>query len=155
MRTHNIWLYPRHTKYAEGLYSFCRFRSSVRPSVFPSVRPSVHAFVRYNQVLLRSFLIMYISAATYQKLFIFGMGVPGRVLLHSTSIDPWAMPWGGASGQNLECLNKVVYFYIQVLLWRFLSISLQQLIRNYSYLVWEYLGKFSSFLHQNKDALIK
>ena len=61
---------------------------------------------------------MYISAATYQKLFIFGMGVPGRVLFHSTSIDPWVMPQGGARGQNLGCLNKVVYcsLFIQQLL---------------------------------------
>ena len=58
----------------------------------------------YNQVLLRSFLIMYISAATYQKLFIFGMGVPGRVLFHSTSMDPWVQ--GGARRQNLGCLSK-------------------------------------------------
>ena len=30
----------------------------------------------------------YNSAATDQNLFIFGMGVPGRVLFHSTSMDP-------------------------------------------------------------------
>ena len=45
--------------------------SSVRPGVIPSVNPF------YNLVLLRSFLITYNSAATDQKLFIFGMGVPG------------------------------------------------------------------------------
>ena len=49
----------------------------------------------YNQVLLRNFFIMYISAATYQKLFIFDIGVPGRVLFHSTSMDPWVMPRAG------------------------------------------------------------
>ena len=43
---------------------------------------------------------MYISAATYQKLFIFGMGVPGRVLFHSISMDPLVMPQGGAKGQT-------------------------------------------------------
>ena len=43
----------------------------------------------------------YNSAATDQKLFIFGMGVPGRVLSHSISMDPWVMPQGGARGQNL------------------------------------------------------
>ena len=70
---------PRHTKYAEGVYSIRRFR----PSVCPSFRPSVN-----TQVLFRSYLITYISAATYQKLFIFGLGVPGRVFFHSTSMDP-------------------------------------------------------------------
>ena len=63
---------------------------------------------------------MYISAATYQKVFIFGMGVPGRVLFHSTSLDPWVTPRGGARGQNLGCLNKVVYCCNQVLLQSFL-----------------------------------
>ena len=43
----------------------------------------------------------YNSAATDQKLFIFGMGVLGRVLFHSTSMDPWVMPKGGARVQNL------------------------------------------------------
>ena len=52
---------------------------------------------------------MYISPATCQKLFIFGMRVPVRVLFHSTSIDPWVLPWGRARGQNLGSLNKVVY----------------------------------------------
>ena len=37
----------------------------------------------------------YNSAATDQKLFIFGMGVPGRVLFHSTSMDPWVIPRAG------------------------------------------------------------
>ena len=41
------------------------------------------------------------SAATDQNLFIFGMGVLGRVLFHSTSMDPWVMSKGGARGQNL------------------------------------------------------
>ena len=63
---------------------------------------------------------MYISAATYQKLFIFGMGVPGMVSFHFTSMDPWIMPQGGARGQNLGCLSKVVYCYNQVLLRSFL-----------------------------------
>ena len=43
----------------------------------------------------------YNSAATQQKLFIFGMWVPGRVFVLSTSMDPWVMPQGGARGQNL------------------------------------------------------
>ena len=43
----------------------------------------------------------YNSAATDQNLFIFGMGIPGRVLFHSTSMDSWVMPQGGARGQNL------------------------------------------------------
>ena len=51
----------------------------------------------------------YNSAATNQKLFIFGMGVDERVLFHSTSMDPWVMPQGGARGQNLGHSNKVVY----------------------------------------------
>ena len=58
---------------------------SVRPSVRPGVIPSVNPF--YNQILLLSFLITCNSAATDQKLFIFGMGVPGRVLFHFTSVD--------------------------------------------------------------------
>ena len=79
------------------------FVRSVRPGVILSVYPF------YNQVLLGSFLITYNSAATDQKLFIFGMGVSGRVLFHSTSMDPWVMPQGGARGQNLGHPNKVVY----------------------------------------------
>ena len=69
----------------------------------------------YNQVLLQSFLIMYISTATCQKLFIFSMEVPVRVLFHSTSIDPWVLPWGRARGQNLGHLNKVVYCSLFIL----------------------------------------
>ena len=65
---------PRHMKYAKGVYSFHLFCLSIPPSVLPSVQ-------FYNQVLLRSFLITYNSAATDQKLFIIGIGVPGRVLL--------------------------------------------------------------------------
>ena len=95
------FLYPRPTKYAERVYSFRRFR----PSVIPSVNTC------YNQVLLRSFLIMCISAATYQTPFIIGIGVPGMVLFHSTSMGPSVMPRGGARGQNLGSLNKVVYCY--------------------------------------------
>ena len=51
-----------------------------------------------NSVMFTSkFYMMYLSfaynsAATDQKLVIFGMGVPGRVLFHSTSMDPWFMP---------------------------------------------------------------
>ena len=70
---------------------------------------SISLLTFYNQVLLRSFLITYNSAATDQKLFIFGMGVPGRVLFHSTSMGPWVMPKGRARGQNLGHPNKVVY----------------------------------------------
>ena len=66
----------------------------VCPSVFPGVIPSINPL--YNQALLRSFLITYNSAATDKKLFIFGMGVPERVLFHSTSVDPWVMSQGGA-----------------------------------------------------------
>ena len=50
----------------------------------------------------------YNSAATDQKLFIFDMEVHGRVLFHSTSMDPWVMPQGGARGQSLGHPNKIV-----------------------------------------------
>ena len=66
---------------------FCRFC----PSVFPFVIPSVNT---------------YISAATYQKLFIFGIGVPGRVLFHSTSMNPWVMPWVGLEVRILDASIK-------------------------------------------------
>ena len=73
--------------YIVFVHSICQFVCpSIRPSVCPDVIPSVNPF--YNQVLLRSFLITYNSAATDQKLFIFGIGVPGRVLFHSTSMRP-------------------------------------------------------------------
>ena len=49
----------------------------------------------------------YNSAATDQFFFLFGMGIPGRVLFHSTSMDPWVMPQGGARGQYLGHPNKV------------------------------------------------
>ena len=47
---------PRHTKYAEGVYSFRQFRPSV-PSVLLSICPSVIQSVNpfYNQVLLQFF----------------------------------------------------------------------------------------------------
>ena len=69
--------------------SFCL---SVHPSIHLSFPPSVILSINtcYNQVLLQSFLITYISAATDKKLFIFGLGVPGRVLFHSTSMNPRA-----------------------------------------------------------------
>ena len=95
--------------YIVFIHSVCPF---VCPFIHPSICPSVILFVNHfcNQVLLRSFLITYNSAATDQKLFIFGMGVPGRVLFDSTSMNPWVvMPQGGARGQNLGHLNKVVY----------------------------------------------
>ena len=80
---------------------------SVHPTIYPDVVLSVNPF--YNQVLLRSFLITYNSAATVQKLLIFGNGVPGRVLFHSTSMNHWVLPQGRARGQNLGHPNKVVY----------------------------------------------
>ena len=70
----------------------CSVSPFICPSMRPVVIPSINLF--YNQVLLWSFLIIYNSAATDQKLFIFGMGVPGRVLFHSASMDPWVMPQG-------------------------------------------------------------
>ena len=81
--------------------------SVLHPSICTSVIPSINPF--YNEVFLRSFLITYNSAATDQKLFIFGMRVLGRVLFHSTSKDPWVMPQGGARDKNLGHPNKVVY----------------------------------------------
>ena len=88
-------------KYAEREYSLHRF---LCPSVIPSVN------ICYNQVLIQSFLITYISAGTDQKLFIFGMGVPRKILFHSTSMKPWVMPEEGvggcrARGRNLGHLN--------------------------------------------------
>ena len=107
--------------------SFCLcIRLSILPSVHLSVIPCVNTC--NNQVLLRSFLIMYISTATYQKLFTFGMGVPWRVLFHSTSMDPRVMPRGGARGQNLGYLNKVVYCYNQVILLNFLIMYISAVI---------------------------
>ena len=100
-------LYPWHMKYAKGICSFCQFRLSIRLSIYPSISPSVNPF--YKQVLLQSFFITYNSAAIDQTLFIFGMGVPGRVLYYSTSMNPWVMTKGGARGQNLGHPNKVVY----------------------------------------------
>ena len=99
------------SSYTPGIHSMPKeyivFVGFVCPFVCPSVMPSVNLF--YNQVLLRSFSITYNSAATDQKLFIFVIGVPGRVLFHSTSMNPWVMPQGGARGQNLGHPNKVVY----------------------------------------------
>ena len=69
------------------LKGYIVFVHSVSLFVCPSTRSSVPF---NNQVLLGSFLITYNSAATDQKLFIFGMEVhvPGRVLFHSTSMNP-------------------------------------------------------------------
>ena len=47
----------------------------------------------------------YNSAATDLKLFIFGMGVPGKVLFQPTSMGPWDMPQDEARGQNLGHLQ--------------------------------------------------
>ena len=87
------------------------FIHSVSPFVCPSICPSIHpsGCDFYNQVLLQSFLITYNSAATDQKLSIFGMGVPGRVLFHFTCTNPWVMPQGRDRGQNLGHPNKVVF----------------------------------------------
>ena len=50
---------------------------------------------------------------SYQKLFIFGIGVTGRVLFHSTFMNPWAMPRDGARGKILGRLNnKVVMQFV-------------------------------------------
>ena len=56
-----------------------------------------------------SCFISYNSAATDQQLFIFGMGEPGRVLFHSTSMNSWVMPKGRAKIQNLGHSSEVVY----------------------------------------------
>ena len=56
-----------------------------------------------------TFLVFYNSVATDQKLFIFGVGVPGRALFHSSSMNHWVMPQGGAKDKNLGHPNKVVY----------------------------------------------
>ena len=86
-----------HSFYTPGIRSMPAFVCPQGYIVFVcSVRQSVNPFF-----LLQSFLITYKSAATDQKLFIFSMGLPGRVLFNSTSMDPWVMPQGGARGQNL------------------------------------------------------
>ena len=83
---------------------------SVHLSVLLSVRMWLHQLTdSITKFYFRSFLITYNSAATDQKLFMFGMGVPGRVLFHFTSIHPWVMPQGGARGQNPGHPSKVVY----------------------------------------------
>ena len=72
------WLYPRHTK-----YSFCWFHSSDCPSIslwFHLLTPAVTKF----------FYGVYLCSS-YHKLLIFGMGVPGRVLFHSTSVGFWVI----------------------------------------------------------------
>ena len=61
----------------------------------------------HSRISLKFFLITFNSTATDQKLFIFGMGVPGRILFHSTSMNPCVMPQGGGRGQNLGHPNKV------------------------------------------------
>ena len=134
-------LYPRHTKYAEEVYSFCRFHPFV--SVFPSVRPSIradakyiprllillmsglfhHCWVHYNvrpwfHPLTLSITKFYFEVfgllVTLQPLiknFLYVvLGIPGRVLFHSTSMNPWVMPQGGTRGQNLGHPNKVVVY---------------------------------------------
>ena len=60
-----------------------------------------HSVMFTSKFYVKFLSFAYNSAATDQKLFIFGMGVPGRVLCHSTSMDPWVMPQGRARGQNL------------------------------------------------------
>ena len=59
-----------------------------------------HGVMFTSKFYVKFLSFAYNSAATDQKLFIFGMGVPGRVLLHSTSMD-----LGGARGQNLGYLQ--------------------------------------------------
>ena len=95
---------PLAYKYAKGVYSF--LVSSVCPSVCPLFHPLTLSLTKFY---FEVFLISYNSAATDQKLFIFGVGVPGRVLFHSTSMNIWVMPQGGARGQTLGHPNKVVY----------------------------------------------
>ena len=80
-------------------------------SICPSIHPSVHPFVipSVNIAITKFYFEVFSLHISLQPLFILGMGVPGRVLFHSTSVDPWDMPWGRARGQNLGHLNKVVY----------------------------------------------
>ena len=73
-----------------------------------SVGLSVLPFLSITKFYFEVF-ITYDSTATDQKLFIFGMGVPGRVLFHPTSMNSWVMPQGGSRGENLGQPNKVVY----------------------------------------------
>ena len=94
--------------YTPGIRSMPKGYTVFVRSVSSSVCPSVRMWF-YNQVLLRSFLITYNSAATDPKLFIFGVGVPWRVLFHSNCMNLWVMPQGGTRAQNLGHPNKVVF----------------------------------------------
>ena len=49
------------------------------------------------------------------KPFIFGIGLPGRVLMHSTSMNPRVMPQGRARGKNL---GHPIKKYIAVCLYK-------------------------------------
>ena len=84
-------------------------RPSFRPSVLPSARPWFRPLTYITKFYFEVYLITYNSAATDQKLFIFGMGVLGGFSFFSASTNPWVTPWGRAKGQNLGHPNKVVY----------------------------------------------
>ena len=65
------------------------------------VRTSV-TFVEFaSKVSVKVSHVVYISATTYQKTFIFGLYLPWRVGIHSMTRTPGSMPLAGARGQNL------------------------------------------------------
>ena len=72
-----------------------------------SILPSVHLWFHPLTLCLTRFYFevfwLLIIAATDQKLFIFGMRVPGRVLFHSASMNPWVVPKGG--GQRSKSMT--------------------------------------------------
>ena len=79
------------------LYSFCRFHPSVCLSI---LRLSVHLWFRpltlsITKFYFKVFWLLINSVATVQNLFIFGIGIPGRVLFHSTSMNSWVCPRAG------------------------------------------------------------
>ena len=92
-----FYLYPG--IYAEGYIVF----------VFPFVRLYVRLFVRTSvtfvefasKFCVNVSQVVYISATSYQKAFIFGPLFPWRVGIDSMTPDPGSMPLGGARGQNL------------------------------------------------------
>ena len=113
-----FYLYPRHTKYAEGVYSFHQICPSIHLSALPSFHPSfclsVHPWfhpltLSITKFYFEVFWLLTTLQPLIKKLFIFGMGVPGRILFHCTSMNRCVMPWGMARGQNLGQSNKVVY----------------------------------------------
>ena len=107
---HSLYMYSWHLCREVYSFVFPFICSSVRMFVCSYVRLFVRTSVTFveftSKFCIKVSQVVYISATTYQKTFIFEPYLPWRVGIHSMARTPGSMPWGGARGQKLGHLKN-------------------------------------------------